>query len=82
MIIKLVSFAFLLPLAATFRAPENLPNLPKDLQFLPQIHDQQKAKLVPGPQPLLDGTQSKPHHAAVRKRWGVDNTNECDYWYK
>eukprot|EP00429_Kryptoperidinium_foliaceum_P086110 CAMPEP_0176191890 /NCGR_PEP_ID=MMETSP0121_2-20121125/4690_1 /TAXON_ID=160619 /ORGANISM="Kryptoperidinium foliaceum, Strain CCMP 1326" /LENGTH=310 /DNA_ID=CAMNT_0017530563 /DNA_START=203 /DNA_END=1132 /DNA_ORIENTATION=- len=79
MFVRLFSFALvLLPWATAFRAPDNLP---RDLQ-LPTIQGQPEAKVTPSPQPpTMQDPLPKPHHAAARKRWGMDNTNECDYWH-
>lgn len=71
------------PLVISFRSPDNLPNNVK----LPTIPAQPRVVVSPHTvpaKPLVprqDPSTSKPFSAGVRKKWGVDNIHDSDYWY-
>jgi hypothetical protein len=68
----------------SFRSPDNLPNNVN----LPTIPVQPKVAVSPPTdsaktlQPVKDPLERKPSNAVVRKKWGVDNSHDSDYWYK
>lgn len=71
-----VLFMFV-PMVVSFRSPDNLPNDVKLPTILVSPQTDPAKTLVR----LQELSASKPFNAVVRKKWGLDNIHDSDYWY-
>jgi len=81
MITGIVTIALLfLPVASPFRSPDNIP---RNLE-LPTIEGKTKVPTAPNLEfkERPQDSSIMPHHAASRKKWGVDKSCDGEYWYK